>query len=174
MSSASDLAAEISQLIPHVKRGSLVVFGDIFGGHIDNIHSVVVAKALSDAERLVVEFNEGETLEVWDPGKATISSREFCISNATKVRWEWFYYGRPKIPENRFFIEHAKTSDVVVAATNATWGDPIFAPTIGRAARRIGKGHRLATDFQLSPDSHAVSMEAVCTLMTALSAVPRS
>src|SRR5215467_13197747 len=125
MASASDLAAEISQLIPRVKRGSLVVFGDIFGGRIDNIHTVTAAKALGDPERLVVEFDEGETLEVWDPGNATISSWEFCISTATKVRWEWFYYGRPKIPENRFFIEHARTNDVVVASTNATWGNRI-------------------------------------------------
>jgi len=93
MASASDLAAEISQLIPRVKRGSLVVFGDIFGGRIDNIHTVTAAKALGDPERLVVEFDEGETLEVWDPGNATISSWEFCISTATKARWEWFYYG---------------------------------------------------------------------------------
>lgn len=134
MASASDLAAEISQLIPRVKRGSLVVFGDIFGGRIDNIHTVTAAKALGDPERLVVEFDEGETLEVCDPGSATISSWEFRISTATKVRWEWFYYGRPKIPENRFFIEHARTNDVVVARTNATWGNRIFAPTVERAA----------------------------------------
>ena len=75
MTSASDLAAEISQLIPYVKRGSLVVFGDIFGGRIDNIHTVTAAGALGDPERLIVEFDEGETLEVWDPGNATVSSR---------------------------------------------------------------------------------------------------
>lgn len=134
MTSASDLAAEISLLIPDVKRGSLVVFGDIFGGRIDNIHTVTSAEALGDPERLVVEFDEGETLEVWDPGNATISSREFCISTATKVRWEWFYYSRPKIPENRFFIEHTRTNDLVVARTNATLGNRIFAPTVEHAA----------------------------------------
>jgi len=32
------------QLIPDVKRGSLVVFGDIFGGRIDDIHTVTGAK----------------------------------------------------------------------------------------------------------------------------------
>lgn len=45
MTSASDLAAEISQPIPYVKRGSLVVFGDIFGGRIDNTHTVTAARA---------------------------------------------------------------------------------------------------------------------------------
>lgn len=134
MISASDLAAEIAQLIPDVKRGSLVVFGDVFGGRIDNIHTVTAAEALGNPERLVVRFDEGETLAVWDPGNATISSQQFCISTAAKVRWEWFYYGRPKTPENRFFIEHARADDVVVARTNATWGNQVFAPTVERAA----------------------------------------
>ena len=40
----------ISALIPHVRRGSPVVFGDVFGGRIDNIHTVTAAKALGDPE----------------------------------------------------------------------------------------------------------------------------
>lgn len=134
MTSAPDLAAEISQLIPHVRRGSLVVFGDVFGGRIDNIHTVTAAKALGDPERLFVEFDEGETLEIWDPGNARISPGQFSISTAAKVRWEWFYYGRPKMPENRFFIEHTRTNDAVVARTNATWASLTFAPSAARAA----------------------------------------
>jgi hypothetical protein len=129
-----DLAAKILQLIPHVKRGSLVVFGDIFGGRIDNIHTITAANALGEPERLFVEFDEDETLEIWDPGNATISSGEFSISTATKVRWEWFYYGGPKISENRFFIEHTRTNDVVVARTNATWANLAFTPSVARAA----------------------------------------
>jgi hypothetical protein len=127
---SSDLAAQISRLIPDVKRGSLVVFGDIFGGRIDNIHTVTSVHADSEPERLVIDFNEGETLEVWDPGDASISSREFRISTATRVRWEWFYYGRPKIAENRFFIEHVRLDGAVVASTNVTWYSPTFTPTV--------------------------------------------
>jgi hypothetical protein len=134
VTSVPDLAAEISRLIPYVKGGSLVVFGDIFGGRVDNIHTVAAAKALGDPERLFVEFDEGETLEIWDPGNATISLGKFFISTAAKVRWEWFYYGGTKMPENRFFIEHARTSDVVVARTNATWANLAFAPSVARAA----------------------------------------
>jgi hypothetical protein len=96
------------QLIPDVKRGSLVVFGDIFGGRIDDIHTVTPAKTLGNPERLVVEFDEGESLEVWEPGSATISSSVFCISTASRLRREWFCYGRPKIREKRFFVEHVE------------------------------------------------------------------
>jgi hypothetical protein len=134
VTSASDLAAVIAQLLPDVKRGSLVVFGDAFGGRIDNIHTVISSKASGDPERLVIGFDEGETLEVWEPGNAMISSSEFCISTASKVRWKWFYYGRPKTSENRFFIEHVRTNEVVVAKTNSPWGNRAFAPTVERAA----------------------------------------
>jgi len=134
VTTASDLATEISSLLPEVKRGSLVVFGDIFGGRIDNIHIVTAAGATGNPERLVVEFNEGEILEVWDPGSATVSSREFRISTASRVRWEWFYYGRPKIAENRFFIEHVRINDFVVASTNASWDSRAFAPSVENAA----------------------------------------
>lgn len=134
MSEAADLAGRIAQLLPRIKRGSLVVFGDIFGGRIDNIHIVTSARVVSDPERLVVEFSEGETLEVWDLQNATVSSREFIIQTASKVRWEWFYYGRPKTPENRFFIEHSRTNATVVAITNAPRHDRGFAPKLKRAA----------------------------------------
>ena len=130
MTIASDLAEEILRRVPDVKRGSLVVFGDIFGGRIDNIHIVTSAHADDEPERLVVEFNEGETLEIWDPGDALISSHEFRISTASKVRWEWFYYGRPKTAKNRFFIEHVRLDDIVVGSTNATWGSRTFTPTV--------------------------------------------
>jgi hypothetical protein len=131
---AADLAAEISRRLPDIKRGSLVVYGDIFGGRIDNIHIVTSAHAVGEPERLVVEFNEGETLEIWDPGHASISSREFRILSASRVRWEWFSYGRPKTAENRFFIEHVRIDDIVVGSTNATWGSRTFTPTVGAPA----------------------------------------
>ena len=130
MTTASDLAAEISRLLPNVKHASLVVFGDIFGGRIDNIHMVTAAVAAGDPERLIVEFNEGETLELWDPVNVTIGSREFRISTASRVRWEWFYYGWPKTADNRFFIEHVRTNDLVVASTNASWSSRTFNPTL--------------------------------------------
>lgn len=134
MSATSDLAAAIAASVPNIKRGSLVVFGDIFGGRIDNIHIVTAARSEGDPERLTIEFDGGETLEVWDPEGATIGPDEFSIQTASKVRWEWFYYGRPQTPENRFFIEHVRSDDAVAATTNATWGDRTFAARAERPA----------------------------------------
>ena len=89
MTNAEAIAAEIVQSLPVLKRGSLSVYGDIFGGRIDNIHIVTGAHVLG-AERVVIEFNEGETLDVWDPEGATISEAAFKIQTAIRARWEWF------------------------------------------------------------------------------------
>lgn len=131
---AGDVAAEVMSKLPNVKRGSLCVFGDIFGGRVDNIHVVTAARADGEPERLVVTFNEGETLEVWDPEGAVIDWQTFRIAKASRVRWEWFYYGREKTPANRFFIEHVRSGDAVLATTDADWASQGFEPTTRRPA----------------------------------------
>jgi hypothetical protein len=50
------------------------------------------------------------------------------------VRWEWFYYGRPKIGANRYFEQFMKTSDGIEATTNADWYSPIFKPSGSKSA----------------------------------------
>jgi hypothetical protein len=91
VTNAETIASEIVQRLPVLKRGSLSVYGDSFGGRIDNIHIVTDAHVLGP-ERVVIEFNEGETLDVWDPEDATISEADFKIQTASRTRWEWFYY----------------------------------------------------------------------------------
>lgn len=134
MTEARRIAADIISRLPDVKTGSLVVFGDIFGGRIDNIHVVRSAQAVGTPERLIIEFDDEETLEVWDPNGATVSAAELRIDRATKVRWEWFYYGRPRTPDNRYFIEHSNAGGVVTAMTNIDWATPAFSPSSERPA----------------------------------------
>ena len=50
--------------LPRITSGSLAVFGDVFGGRIDDIHVITAARVIGDPERLLIDFNEGETLEV--------------------------------------------------------------------------------------------------------------
>jgi hypothetical protein len=134
MTEARDVAAEISSRLPNVRRGSLVVFGDIFGGRIDNIHIVTSAEVAGQPEHLLVRFDNGETLEVWDTDYVVISAEKFRIEDASRVRWEWFYYGRPQTASNRYFIEHVSTGSLVTATTNATWAPSQFAPDASRPA----------------------------------------
>ncbi|MBO0730868.1 MAG: hypothetical protein J2P57_16555 [Acidimicrobiaceae bacterium] len=134
VSVAGDVASEIMSKLPNVKRGSLRVFGDIFGGRVDNIHVVTFARAEGEPARLVVTFNEGETLEVWDPEGAVIEPHTFRIATASRVRWEWFYYGREKAPANRYFIEHLREGDTVLATTDVDWAPHRFEPTTQQPA----------------------------------------
>jgi len=134
VTNAASIAAEIMRRLPRVKSGSLAVFGDIFGGRIDNVHVITAARVTGDPERLVIDFNEGETLEVWDPQAAAISDRELRIQGASRVRWEWFFYGRPHSPENRHFVEHVRAGEAVVATTDADWFPASFAPSLERPA----------------------------------------
>jgi hypothetical protein len=127
-------AEAINGALGAIMQGSLAVFGDIFGGRIDNIHIITGAHAEPDG-RLLVHFNEGETLTVWDPEGVRVAPDEFRISSATRVRWEWFWYGRDKTPENRYFIEHVVRAGLVEASSDdPRHGASAFAPSLDRNA----------------------------------------
>ena len=140
MTDVAALVSAINVSLPRLKSGSLAVFGDIFGGRIDNIHTVLSAATGNAPSRLRVEFDEGESLEVWDPDDYTFGPRVFRIEKATRVRWEWFYYGRPKTPENRFFIEYEVWDGLVIANSDADWAPRRFAPSLLRPAVEILNG----------------------------------
>lgn len=137
MSSSREAAEQITAQLPDIMRGSIAVFGDIFGGRIDNIHTVISAEAADDPERLIVRFDQGETLEVWNPAGITVGSEVFRIGDATRVRWTWFYYGRPQIESNRQSIDHMKNGSRVTATHRTIRTAPRLAPDAGRPAVEI-------------------------------------
>ena len=102
-----EAAAEICSAIPVLPRDSLRFFGEWFGGRRDNIHTITGATASNDA--LVVHFDEDETLTVWNPSGIVATATIFPIEDAARLRWEWFYYGRPHLPENLQHIEYIRT-----------------------------------------------------------------
>ena len=110
--SAEEMAGAINGALPNVKKGTLRFFGDWFGRQMDNIHSIVAAEA--DESRLCLTFNEDETLDIWDPENLDLEPDVlFVIRSASRVRWEWFYYGRPKTPDNRYFIEYRRVDNAI-------------------------------------------------------------
>ena len=121
-------------LLLHAREieGALCVFGDQFGRVEEDWHTVTGYEARKDYLRL--SFKEGETLEVWHPRGLKIVGGKFMIQQAERVRWEWFYYGRPPLPENRFYREHVVKDGAVTATTNVTWYVPDFAPSLAAAA----------------------------------------
>jgi hypothetical protein len=130
---AADLVTAISDALPDIKSGSLAVFGDIFGGRVDNTHCVVGAVANDDGSA-TIQFDGGESLIVWEPSGIEVSPTQFRIARASRVRWEWFYYGRPQTPENRYFIDHEVSGTTVIARDNVDWAPSTSGPSLLRPA----------------------------------------
>jgi len=64
----------------------------------------------------------------------SISDREFRIQQATRVRREWFHYGRPRTTASPRFIEHRVTKAGVEATTDGDRSRHRLAPSRDTAA----------------------------------------
>ena len=77
----------------------------------------------------MLSFDQGETLAVWDPARVSVADDGLRIARASRVRWEWFYYGRAKTPENGFSIEYRVERDgAITVADTADWYEPHHRP----------------------------------------------
>jgi len=125
------VAAAIADHLP-LTLGSLRVFGDWFGRELDNIHTAVSVHAEGDS--LILEFDEGETLTVGGPDgvdfRPTAPEHRLTIERAQRVHWTWYFYGRPRLPENRYSEEHWIEGYDVKARSTADWYMPVFKPSI--------------------------------------------
>src|SRR5689334_4920571 len=95
---AKVICERLTPLLPGAKSCSLTFWGDWFGRPMDNTHRIVRCSANGDSLRLW--FDEGETLTLDSPVGFDVSKDVFWVNDAALVRWEWFYYGRPKTPAN--------------------------------------------------------------------------
>ena len=125
MTEAEQIAGRLERMLPHVRSGTLRFWGQWFGRPHDNRHRIVAGEARGDVLR--VRFDAGEVLTVQDPREATIDAHVFLIGDATRVRWEWFHYGRPRTTENRYFEEFTRDGGTVSVATNVRWHAPRLA-----------------------------------------------
>ncbi len=76
------------------------------------------------------QFDEGESLYLWSPQQAELDHLMFKIQNAARVRWEWFYYGRPKTDQNRYFMDFTRTDHRIDAQNNVDWCTLNLRPTL--------------------------------------------
>jgi hypothetical protein len=135
MDQTEQLAARIQRTIPKVPKGSLRFWGEWFGRPYDNWHTLVSCRAEQNILRL--SFDQDETLSVWSPTGLTLDQSTFRIFDADRVRWEWFYYGRAKTPENLYFEEFTKSGEGISSSTNIDWYTPAFQPRKTEAAVEI-------------------------------------
>jgi hypothetical protein len=114
MTEAEDIAGRINNLASQM-RGRLRFWGQWFGRPYDNCHHLVECEAEGDVLRLT--FDAGETLCVWSPRRTGLDAAArhesgigaFRITDAERIRWEWFYYARPQSGESRCFMGFRKT-----------------------------------------------------------------
>ena len=97
-SGAAEIAVHIQSLLPRVHSGTLQFWGVWFGRPHDNCHTIVRAEVEGDC--LILHFNDAETLRIWHPSQWQIDSYQFIIHSASRVLWQWFYFGRPHAPGN--------------------------------------------------------------------------
>ena len=116
MPSPPELARAVADALPNVKSGTLRFWGQWFGRPYDNLHTIVSCDATEDCLR--VRFDDGEVLAVWNPVDVEIDATRFRIGSATAVPWTWYYYGRPRTPENLFYRDYAKQADNIAFRTN--------------------------------------------------------
>ena len=80
------------------------MFGCWFGRPMDNLHQSISAIEIDNI--LKIKFSEGEVLEILEPSELLIKGTTLVIPKAKRVRWSWFYYGKPKRKDNLMSIEY--------------------------------------------------------------------
>ena len=132
---AQKIATSINASLPQLKVGTLRFWGEWFGRPYDNFHQVVHCS--NKGKLVILEFNEGETLTISRPEGLVLKEGIFSIQSAASVRWEWFYYGRPKTAGNRYFEEFVNEGGKITVTTNVNWYLPEFNPSLAEKAVEI-------------------------------------
>lgn len=81
-----------------LKGGTLRFWGEWFGRPFDNYHRVINADFTENI--LVISFDNGEICTIYNPQNIVNEKNEFSISNASKIVWEWYSYGRKHTSQN--------------------------------------------------------------------------
>lgn len=131
----NNIEAYLTENFTKFKGGTLRIFGDWFGRPHDNFHRPQRFSIVD--EILTVTFDQGEILMVWNPQNIKIDVNEFVIGDADHVRWEWFYYGRPKLEENRYFMDYVRTPNGIKGTSDVDWYSHVFKTSESEPAVKI-------------------------------------
>jgi len=71
-------------------------------------------------------FNEKESLTILNPKLITETDKSLEIKDADKIIWQWYYYGKERVPENLYFVEINRKDTVVNGKSNVDWYKPNF------------------------------------------------
>ena len=88
------------------KEGSLCFWGDWFGRPMDNVHTPVSASLDKAEGLLVIQFDEGESCEIFGARGIINVWNDFYVERAERIRWTWYGYGGKRTPGNLFRREY--------------------------------------------------------------------
>ena len=136
MNAIADIADRIMALPERNRSGTLQIWGQWFGRPMDNVHVCKSCEARQD--HIVLGFDNGERLAVWYPENIKTRGFTLIIERASRVRWEWYYYGRAQSPENLLFIEYALEGGEVSRASNEPWSNTNQTKAKAHAVELVG------------------------------------
>jgi hypothetical protein len=116
MTASIDLQDAIYEHLERLRSGSLSFWGNWFGKPYDNNHKIVGATALDDT--IVVSLDQAETLTIEAPRGWSIDDGCLLVREASRVRWQWFYYGRLPGADTLEFEEYRSLDGVLSFTTD--------------------------------------------------------
>ncbi len=102
----------------------------------DNVHTC--QSCTSEHNYITPHFDLNERLSIWNPAPITTRGYILIIATATKVRWEWYYYGRPQQPENLMLNEYEPNGKIITLWSNRWQGRTTSASVQENAVEPIG------------------------------------
>jgi len=116
MADIEQVAKNISLMLPHVKSGPMRLWGQPLGRTGEDAHFLIGCEAIRDCLRL--RFTDDEMLAVWNPTEIEINAKRFRIGCATAMRFTYYFWDRPRLPENIFYRDYAIHDGLIVFRTN--------------------------------------------------------
>lgn len=135
--SPTELVEQLGNKDNLLKGGSIRIFGDWIGKPHDNYHELESAEFKAQQKRLILNFKEGERLEIHNPKHIFEASKFLKIVQADRIRWTWYYPAKAKIPENQYFIDYQWTDKKISAETNVDGHEPLLQVSLGEPALMI-------------------------------------
>lgn len=95
-----------------VKGGSLCIWGEWFGRPHDNFH--IIETVRWEKNGIVLNFKEEECLYISNPTGIVNEKDRLVISDATKILWTWYSYGKKHTYDNLYVRQYTKSVNGVI------------------------------------------------------------
>lgn len=93
---------------------TVIIADRISGGRLEEAIHKPIACLIRDGV-LIVEFERGERLMIYDPSGVTFGpNAELTVDDGSEARFTWYQHGRPQNPENMFEESYRKVGNCVI------------------------------------------------------------